>query len=257
MTQVDNSGRENLKSALKNARRYSFELITGALLGITLLVVSLIFFRFQYYKNLGKQQLAHSTVTTASETLVTELPQATDPKINDKLPVRYELKQGDTLWKIAATVYGDGNKYLILEQANHLKPNAILVVGQVILIPKLEGEKLTYTPQVESKPTTAAPTQQAKNSTVKSNVKIVKNKRAVVTQKVAAKPKTTQTRVYIVKKGDSLWKISGQQYGKGKHWPTIYKANQAKIGKNPNLIYPKTKLSIPKLSTATAHNQVK
>lgn len=49
---------------------------------------------------------------------------------------------------------------------------------------------------------------------------------------------------YVVKKGDSLWRISGKVYGNPLKWPRIYKANKDKI-KNPHKIYPNQVLVIP------------
>ena len=49
---------------------------------------------------------------------------------------------------------------------------------------------------------------------------------------------------YTVKKGDSLWKISGKLYGNPLKWPRIYRANKDKI-KNPHRIYPGQVLAIP------------
>ena len=49
---------------------------------------------------------------------------------------------------------------------------------------------------------------------------------------------------YVVKKGDSLWRISGKVYGNPLKWPRIYRANKDKI-KNPNRIYPNMILTIP------------
>lgn len=43
----------------------------------------------------------------------------------------------------------------------------------------------------------------------------------------------------------SLWGIAQHEWGDGNLWPNIYKANQAKIGSNPNLIHTGTVLTIP------------
>ena len=49
---------------------------------------------------------------------------------------------------------------------------------------------------------------------------------------------------YVVKKGDSLWKIAGKVYHNSLKWPKIYRANKDKI-KNPNRIHPGQVLIIP------------
>lgn len=50
---------------------------------------------------------------------------------------------------------------------------------------------------------------------------------------------------YTVQTGDSLWAIAERAYGNGADWPTIYEANKAVIGNNPNLIYPGQVFHIP------------
>ena len=49
---------------------------------------------------------------------------------------------------------------------------------------------------------------------------------------------------YVVKKGDSLWRIAGKVYHNPFKWPRIYRANKEKI-KHPNRIYPGQVLTIP------------
>lgn len=50
---------------------------------------------------------------------------------------------------------------------------------------------------------------------------------------------------YTVVKGDCLWKIAKRFYGNGAKYTTIYDANRAVIGGNPNRIYPGQVLTIP------------
>jgi len=49
---------------------------------------------------------------------------------------------------------------------------------------------------------------------------------------------------YVVKKGDSLWRIAGKVYGNPLKWPRIYRANKEKI-KNPNKIFTNQVLVVP------------
>lgn len=49
---------------------------------------------------------------------------------------------------------------------------------------------------------------------------------------------------YVVKKGDTLWKISKKIWKDSENWPLLYASNQDKI-RNPNLIYPRQKLEVP------------
>ena len=59
--------------------------------------------------------------------------------------------------------------------------------------------------------------------------------------KIATPAKPTK---YVVKKGDSLWRIAGKIYHNPLKWPRIYRANKEKI-KNPNKIYVNQVLTIP------------
>ncbi len=55
-------------------------------------------------------------------------------------------------------------------------------------------------------------------------------------------------RMYVVKRGDYLTKISGfdEIYLDPLKWRRIYRANRSLIGGNPNLIYPDQELAIPR-----------
>jgi len=50
--------------------------------------------------------------------------------------------------------------------------------------------------------------------------------------------------LYVVQRGDSLWRIAKRYYGRGSQWPKIFEANRDRI-ENPNLIFPDQELRIP------------
>lgn len=74
--------------------------------------------------------------------------------------------------------------------------------------------------------------------------------RTINTQKstyASGRPNTSAIpKTHTVVKGDSLWTIARKYYGDGSKWAKIYEANKAKIGKNPNVIYPKQVFVLPK-----------
>lgn len=72
-------------------------------------------------------------------------------------------------------------------------------------------------------------------------IKKTKLKKKSKPKRPAAKKKT---KTYTVKSGDCLWNIAKRFYGNGAQYTKIYNANRGKI-KNPNLIYPGQKLTIP------------
>ena len=81
-----------------------------------------------------------------------------------------------------------------------------------------------------------------------ANIKFVDNKpKASVKKKRSTKtsPKPKKSpKTHTVKRGEVLWTIAKEYYGNGSQFQKIYNANRDKI-KNPNLIYPGQKLTIP------------
>ena len=49
---------------------------------------------------------------------------------------------------------------------------------------------------------------------------------------------------YVVRRGDSLWRISERHYHKGRHYKVIYRANRSRIS-DPDLIYPCQRFFLP------------
>jgi nucleoid-associated protein YgaU len=59
-----------------------------------------------------------------------------------------------------------------------------------------------------------------------------------------AKHHTTTTRHYVVKHGDSLFRIAGEQLGDSTQWNKIFQLNKTAIA-NPRFIYPGQRLTLP------------
>ncbi len=74
---------------------------------------------------------------------------------------------------------------------------------------------------------------------------------ATVDNQLAAATTTAESATYEVKKGDTLWKIAEQSYGKGKdaHYNVIFEANRPMLS-HPDKIYPGQVLRIPPLDNA-------
>jgi nucleoid-associated protein YgaU len=72
---------------------------------------------------------------------------------------------------------------------------------------------------------------------------------AQVENNIAAADAGAGSRFYVVKDGDTLWKIAESQYGHGKgaKYQEIFEANKPML-KDPDLIYPGQRLRIPGLA---------
>lgn len=144
---------------------------------------------------------------TRTENKDTTADTPTQEQAEEATVITYTVVKGDTLWKIAKKFYGDGSFWQKIYEDNKSvisNPNRIYA-GQVLTI---------YLSQKEES--------------------IITNPDAV----------DIEDGCYTVKKGDTLWKISGKVYGKGQDWRKIYDANRDKI-KKPEQIYAGQVLVIP------------
>ncbi|ERI91499.1 Flp pilus assembly protein CpaB [Clostridiales bacterium oral taxon 876 str. F0540] len=57
---------------------------------------------------------------------------------NNSGDTTYTVKRGDTLRKISSQVYGDPSKYSLIKKANNINDEDIIVIGEVLKIPKLK-----------------------------------------------------------------------------------------------------------------------
>ncbi|RQD71042.1 MAG: LysM peptidoglycan-binding domain-containing protein [Tindallia sp. MSAO_Bac2] len=73
------------------------------------------------------------------DTVPTEDPvseeEVSDPPAADDPPDQYTVQSGDTLYSISQRMYGDGNRYPEIMEANNITDPASLRVGQVLQIP--------------------------------------------------------------------------------------------------------------------------
>lgn len=104
---------------------------------------------------------------------------------------------------------------------------------------KVDGGKVTLT---GTAPTTAD---------VEKIVLAVGNTKGVaqVENKMTAASGASESRFYVVKEGDTLWKIAEAHYGAGRgdRYEEIFEANKPML-KHPDKIYPGQRLRIPGLS---------
>ena len=79
---------------------------------------------------------------------------------------------------------------------------------------------------------------------------------ASVENNIAAATPTAESKTYTVEKGDTLWKIAEEMYGKGKggQYNVIFEANKPMLS-HPDKIYPGQVLRVPPLPTASARSQ--
>ena len=109
----------------------------------------------------------------------------------------YVVKAGDSFWKIAKEQLGDGMRYQELASYNKLRVDDVIYPGQVLKLPN-------------------------------------------------ASSSTPAARTYVVKAGDSFWKIADEQLGDGTRYQELASYNKLDVS---DVIYPGQVLKLPNSSS--------
>jgi len=127
-------------------------------------------------------------------------------KTPEELPEKYQVQQGDFLWKISEKYYGTGHHWLDIAQENNLTNADLLEKGQELKLPNIAVKK-TVSEEIAQ--------QEKKDEKVLAE---------------STEEETISGDKYTVQKGDHLWSIAVRAYGDGYKWGDIAEAN--------DLIYP-------------------
>lgn len=152
-------------------------------LGVVILVVLIIFTIIQRGKG---------SVSVPGQTSISEETLLTTPgKLRETGNIEsYEVKAGDSLWKISKKVYGDGDAWTKIAAQNKMKTPSYVEVGQKLVMPTMTPVLSKISDPIKS-----------------DNVVVVDS-------------------IYQVKAGDSLWKIAETKLGSGYKWVQIWNLNK-------------------------------
>lgn len=184
-------------------------LILGALI---ILVIGVLVFN---YFNKNKASLGPAQQTQREE----DVPP-------DKLPGKYTVKEGDTLFIIAEKYYADGEKFSEIAKANNLIDADQIEAGQIIELPRLpiqEAQASLATPSPSIQPQEESLGTGGGNSTIWGD--------------------RIEGNTYTVAEDDWLSKIAGRAYGDIMAFDKLAKANNIQ---NPDHIEPGMVLTIPR-----------
>lgn len=216
---------EKLEKGVEN-NQSKVSLVLGALI---VLVIGVLVFN---YFNRNKATLGPSQQTENQ----TAENQDVSP---DKLPGKYTVKEGDTLFTIAEKYYKDGFRYTDIAKANNLTNVDQISTGQVLEIPKLETEIA----QASAEPS-ASPSPEATDSAELSETT---EDQAGGTGTGGGNSTIWGPRIegntYTVVEGDWLSTIAGRAYGDILAYSKLAQANNIP---NPDHIEPGMVLTIPR-----------
>ena len=151
----------------------------------------------------------------------------------------YTVKRGDTLAGIAKKVYGDARRYKEILKLNPKLKSANLIYPKQKLTVRGDASVVAEEPPAE-------PVKVAAVKDVELPAKKVVDESASGEKAAEAEEEEKakgDKEFYVVKSGDSLWKIAQQVYGNGGRFKEIIELNPD-LKKNPGLIRPKVKLRV-------------
>lgn len=134
----------------------------------------------------------------------------------------YTVKSGDNLYKIAKRIYGNGEKWRILADANKdkISKNGNLQIGTILRIP---AEKVAVKSSTRNTPL------DTRAKTPGRTVDPVSSTKTLVKSNDKAEPVAKKATTYTVKPGDSLGQISKITLGTSKRVGDIIAANRGKL----------------------------
>lgn len=199
----------NLQKTLKNLKLNENNI--SMLLGAAVIVV-IGFLVVNYFRSL--EQGTTSTVGTTTE------------ENQIKLPTKYTVKSGDTLWSIAEKFYQSGYNWVDIQKANKLSDASVISAGQELDIPDVSPKLLGSTNKKNEEATMSA-----KETETTKMTEVTPTEAPILSE------------TYTVQKGDTLWAIAKRTYGDGFQWKKIATANKLK---NPSVIHSGNVLTLPR-----------
>ena len=185
----------DIQNLIRNSDSYK-SLIYGI---ITVVVLTLVIFLGINTLSKNRAEITENAATT----------------LQDLEKTAYVVSEGETLWSIAETKYGDGFKWGEIAKANKITDPTTLEKGTKLVIPVIV--KKTAAPSI-------VPAESKILDTIQSDKKIVGNS-------------------YTVVQNDNLWNIAVRAYGDGYRWVEIAKVNNLT---NPDLIFSGNVFKLPR-----------
>ncbi len=174
--------------------------LSNILIGILLIVIAFLAFNFFKAEPTNTNENA-AVITTKQEQTTKEEAKTEESKDKDsaqkttdkKNAKEYTVQKGDSLWKIAVRELNNGYLWTEIAKANDIDINNAdkIEAGTVLQIPNVAGAKVD----------------EASNK----------------------KDTTVSNRIYVVKKGDTLWSIAEHFYNDGFQWEKILNLKDNKI----------------------------